>query len=78
MPKSKRKRKTGEINTVTSEQVKKIAKDFIDSQKQILEEFGDSAVVSKLKEEIVSAERTFHNLCCKPKASDRKLAARVG
>jgi urate oxidase len=63
---------------VTTEQVKKIAKDFIDSQKRILEEFGDSAVASKLKEETISAEKTFHNLCFKRKASDRKLAARVG
>jgi hypothetical protein len=78
MPKSKRKRKTEEINSVTSEQVKKLAREFMKDQKRILEEFGDSAVASKIKEETESAEKTFQGLISIPKSLDRKLAARVG
>ncbi len=60
------------------EQVKRLAREFIEGQKQILEEFGDSAIASKIKEEIESAEKTFQALLSKPKSPDRKLAARVG
>jgi len=51
-------------------QAKKIARQFIDDQKKILEEFGDSAIASKYKDAVTAAEKTFRVLCSKPKQSN--------
>ncbi len=54
----------------SAKEAKKIARQFINDQKRILEEFGDSAVPSKCKAAIASAERTFLALVSKPKKSN--------
>jgi hypothetical protein len=44
---------------MTDTQVKKLARRFMNEQKEILEEHGDKIVRSKYKEALLSAERTF-------------------
>jgi hypothetical protein len=56
---------------MSTDQVKKFAKQFIDDQKQILEAHGDSAVRSKYNDAIAGAQRTFETLC----AASEKLRA---
>jgi predicted DNA repair protein MutK len=47
---------------MSSEQARKLAKQFINEQKQILEAHGDRVVRSKYKDAIAGAERTFQAL----------------
>jgi hypothetical protein len=49
-------------------EIKKLAREFIDSQKKILEEHGDSIVKSKYEEAVVSAEKIFRSIVTKPKS----------
>jgi hypothetical protein len=44
---------------MTDTEVKKLARQFMNEQKEILEEHGDTVVRSKYKEAVLSAERTF-------------------
>ena len=56
---------------MSSDQAKKLAKQFIDDQKQILEAHGDKVVRSKYREAVMGAQRTFEALS----AASVKLAA---
>lgn len=51
---------------MSNDQIRKIAKQFIEDQKRILEEHGDSVVRSKYKEAIASAQKTFAAISAKP------------
>jgi hypothetical protein len=57
---------------MSTDQAKKLAKQFIEDQKQILEAHGDKVVRSKCKDAIEGAQRTFEALS----AASEKLAAR--
>jgi hypothetical protein len=52
---------------MSKDQAKEFAQKFIDEQKRILEEFGDSAVASKCKEAVASAQKLFQELSAKAK-----------
>ncbi len=51
---------------MSTEQIRKFARQFIDEQKKILEEHGDAIVRSKYKAAIRSAQRTFEEISAKP------------
>jgi hypothetical protein len=40
-----------------------LARQFMEEQKRILEEYGDSVVFSKYKNAVTSAEKTFGEMC---------------
>lgn len=44
---------------MSSEQAKKLAKQFIEDQKQIIESHGDQVVRSKYRDAVEGAQRTF-------------------
>jgi hypothetical protein len=44
---------------MSTDDTKKLAKQFIDDQKRILEQHGDRVVRSKYKDAIAGAQRTF-------------------
>ena len=54
---------------MSDREIKKLARLYIDGQKKILEEHGDSIVRSKYKEAVASAEKTFRTIASKPKSS---------
>ncbi len=58
---------------MSTDQARKLAKQFIDDQKQILEAHGDSIVRSKYNDAVAGAQRTFETLCA---ASEKLKAAR--
>ena len=47
---------------MSSEQAKKLAKQFIDGQRQILEAHGDKMVRSKYRDAVAGAQRTFETI----------------
>ena len=53
-----------------NDEIKKIAKQFIDDQKRILEEHGDSVVRSRYQDALASAEKTFKAISAPPKLDE--------
>jgi hypothetical protein len=51
---------------MSTNDAKKLAKDFIDAQKRILEEHGDTIVRSKYKDAVEGARKTFLAMSAKP------------
>lgn len=56
---------------------KKLAREFMEDQKRILEEFGDSAIPSKYKDAIASAQKTFQVLCAKSSMPNKASRAKA-
>lgn len=58
---------------MSNEQIKELAKTFINEQKRVLEEYGDSVVRSKYKEAVQGAQRTFQmiNKASRAKADEQ-------
>jgi hypothetical protein len=54
---------------MSEQQVKQLAKTFIEEQKRILEEYGDGVVRSEYNDAVASAQRTFAAITAKPKPS---------
>ena len=50
---------------MSSDDIKKLAQQFIDEQKRILEEHGDGVVRSKYKDAVASAQKTFEAISAK-------------
>jgi hypothetical protein len=54
---------------MSNDQIKKLAKTFIEEQRRILEEHGDGVVRSKYNAAIASAQKTFASMTAKPKSA---------
>jgi hypothetical protein len=54
---------------MSDQKVRKLARAYMNEQKKILKEYGDSVVQSKYNEAVVAVERIFREIANKPKAS---------
>ncbi len=59
---------------MSGNQIKQLAKNFIDDQKRILKEHGDGIVKSKYREAVDGARKTFETIS----AASAKLRASSG
>lgn len=53
---------------MSKQELRELAKRFIDDQKHILESHGDTIVRSKYKEAVAAAQKTFEAISAKPPA----------
>jgi hypothetical protein len=53
---------------MSADQAKKLAQKFIEDQKRILEEYGDSVVKSKCKDAVASVQEIFKAIASRPAA----------
>jgi len=59
---------------MSNQQIKQLAKEFIDSQKRILEEHGDRVVRAKYKDAIADAQKTFQTISTASNAMKTRAA----
>ncbi len=62
---------------MSEEQAKKLAQKFIEDQKRILEEYGDSVVKSKCKDAVASVQEIFKAIASKPTETRAKAASQA-
>jgi hypothetical protein len=56
---------------MSEKQAKKLATQFIEDQKRILEEYGDSVVKSKCKDAVASVQQLFQAIASKQTANGK-------
>jgi hypothetical protein len=58
---------------MSKERAKKLARQFIEEQKRILEECGDGVVKSKCKDAVASVQEIFQAIASKPEVHAKSV-----